>query len=51
MPAGDGTASATEPPGFQVLRRRLGYLPSFLEALGGGSRARLVLSPDYLAAL
>jgi len=49
MPAADGSAG---PPGFEALRRRLGYLPSFLEAVGaGGHRGRALLDPGYLAAM
>ncbi len=56
MPAADGAARAGAQgdghPGFQALHRRLGYLPSFLEATGGGgSRGRLLLKDDYLAAV
>jgi len=53
MPATDGGgATPGGPPGFEALRRRLGYLPSFLEATGGGgSRGRLLLADDYLAAV
>jgi asparagine synthase (glutamine-hydrolysing) len=43
-------AAAAGPTGFEALRRRLGYLPSFLEATGGGgSKARALLAADYLA--
>jgi len=49
MPAADGSAG---PLGFEALRRRLGYLPSFLEAVGaGGHRGRALLDPGYLAAM
>jgi asparagine synthase (glutamine-hydrolysing) len=54
MPTADASAGAPSagPPGFEALRRRLGYLPSFLEATGGGgSKARALLAGDYLAAV
>jgi asparagine synthase (glutamine-hydrolysing) len=51
MPASDG-APASGPAGFEVLRRRLGYLPSFFEAVGASAdKGRALLSPDYLAAV
>ncbi len=56
LPASDSAASGGAPPalppGFEALRRRLGYIPSFLEAIGGGgARSRGLLSADYLAAV
>jgi asparagine synthase (glutamine-hydrolysing) len=50
MPAGGAVPAGAGPPGFEALRRRLGYLPSFMEAIGAGNaRARVLLSADYLA--
>jgi asparagine synthase (glutamine-hydrolysing) len=49
MPTGPSAAAA---PGLETLRRRLGYVPSFLESFGAGSaRARGILAPDYLASV
>jgi asparagine synthase (glutamine-hydrolysing) len=52
LPTAVAGAPSVGPPGFEAMRRRLGYLPSFLEATGGGgARARGLLSADYLAAV
>jgi asparagine synthase (glutamine-hydrolysing) len=52
LPAADGGPPVAGPPGFEAMRRRLGYMPSFLEATGGGgAKARGLLAEDYLAAV
>jgi asparagine synthase (glutamine-hydrolysing) len=52
MPTALAGAPAAGPPGFEAMRRRLGYLPSFLEATGGGgAKARGLLSADFLASV
>ncbi|HET6150309.1 MAG TPA: asparagine synthase (glutamine-hydrolyzing) [Polyangia bacterium] len=47
-----GAGAVTTVPGLEVLRQRLGYIPSFLEATGGaGARARGFLAAAYLASV